>query len=178
MNRAYVIGALFLVIILGALIAFGSASLGPASSPDQPAATQPVLSQMPAQSPPVKGTIGDRVAADGVAITVTGFEWKMPSTDDIQTQGKQSLLVHIIIENTNPSNDLDVEAGDFEIKRPNGKLVDFWPESTTSDQLIDTTLVPGGKEAETVVFQLPTSEETLHLLYDFNDQHIDIDLGQ
>lgn len=178
MNRTYIIGALFIVIILGALIAFGSVSLGPANTPDQPTATQPAASQMPTQAPPVKGTIGDRVTGDGIALTVTGIEWKSPTTDGSQAQGNQPLLVHIVVENTNLTFDLEVAAGDFEIKRSNGNMVDFSPESVVSDQLVDTTLAPGEKETRTVVFQLPASEETLHLLYDFNDQHIDIDLGQ
>ncbi len=172
MNRSYVIGALFLVI------AFGSISLGPASTPDQPAPTQPVASHMPTQAPPVTGTIGERVAAEGVAITVTAIEWKNSTTDSSQAQANQPLLVHIVVENTNPTFDLALSAGDFEIKRSNGQVLDFAPESVASDQLVDATLAPGDRETKTVVFQLPVSQETLHLLYDYNDQHIDIDLGQ
>ncbi len=178
MNRTYVFGALFLVILVGALIAFGSVSLGPVNSPEPPTATQPVAAQMATQAPAINGTIGERVAADGVAITVTGIEWKSSAAGGKQGEGHQSLLVHIIAENTNPSYDLEVAAGDFEIKRPNGQVIDFAPESVVSDQLVDTTLAPGEKETKTVVFPLPASEETLHLLYDFNDQHIDIDLSQ
>jgi hypothetical protein len=178
MNRKYVVGALFLVILLGALIAFGSVSLGPVNAPDQAAATQPIVSQMPTQVPRVKGSIGDRVEADGVALTVTGIEWKGSTAGTNQGQGNQPLLVHIIAENTNPTFDLEVAAGDFEIRRSNGQVIDFSPDSIVDDQLVDTTLAPGEKETKTVVFQLPASEETLHLLYDYNDQHMDIDLGQ
>ncbi len=133
---------------------------------------------MPTQVPAVRGSIGDRVAAEGVALTVTGIEWTQSTAVDNQTQGNQTLLVHIVAENTDPSHDLEVAAGDFEIRRANGQLVDFSPATAASDQLVDSILAPGGKEIKTVAFQLPPSEETLHLLYDFNDQHIDIDLGQ
>ncbi len=177
MNRTYVTGAVLAFIVLAGLIAFSSVSLGPATSPNETSPTQPAASQMPTQAPPVTGSIGDRVEAEGVAITVTGIEWK-DSTAGGSAQGNQYLLVHIVAENTNPTYDLQVSAGDFSIKRPNGQTLDFSPDNIASDQLVDMTLKPGQKETRTVVFRLPQSQETLHLLYDYNDQHLDIDMGQ
>ncbi len=177
MNRTYIVGAIVVVVLLSGLIALGSLLVAPVAPPEQAIETQPAAPPPPTPAPPVRGTIGERVRAQGVAITVTGIEWS-PSPEGTRPGESRVLLVHMLVENTNPTFELAVSSGDMAVRLPNGQVLDSFPENVVDDQLGDISLASNEEQTVTVVFELARTEETLHLLYDYNDQHIDIDLSQ
>lgn len=124
----------------------------------------------------VNGKIGERVAAEGVAITVEKTEFSESVGESTPEEGKIFLLVHVLVENTNSAQPLEVSPGDFQVKSPNGDAVDFTPLDAQSDQLEDVQVAPGERQTGTLVFRVDKQLKDWHLLYDFNDQHIDIDL--
>lgn len=159
-------------ILLAILV--GLVACGP-EAPSAPApAAVPTFGPTPTE---VSGNVGQRVAAAGVALTVSRAEFSPGSAQERPDTGKQFLLVHIVIENTDSSRDLAISLGDFRIRDASGSAVDSEPLGFISDPLQDSVLPPKGQVSATLGFTVNANAKGLHLLYDFNEQHIDFDLG-
>lgn len=124
------------------------------------------------------GRLGQRIAAQTIALTATQVEMSEGTGDSKPEQGQVFVIIHLNVENLDSTTGLEVDNGDFQLRDAAGDTVDSFPGDVTSDQIQDLDLGPSEQATGTIVFQVPTAAHDLHLLYDFNEKHIDIDLGQ
>ncbi len=133
----------------------------------------------PAASGPAtfKGKIGKRLVGNNVALTVTKAEFSKGTVDVEPDSGNTFLLVHVIVENTSKSNKEEFYPDDFQVKDSSGKLIGYDTLGFLDDELEGGRYSPGGKNEGTIGFEVKEKLKGFHLVFEYEDQEFDVDLG-
>ncbi len=165
----------------------GAEAVSTTTAPEQnPGATKSTGSKVSATDTPtaetsgpavLTGKIKQRLVGNGVALTVTKAELSKGTADVEPDQGNTFLLVHVIVENTSKTNKADFIPDDFQVKDSNGKLISSDTLGFPDDEMEGGRYSPGGKCEGTIGFQVSQKQKAFHLVYEYEDQEFDVDLG-
>lgn len=155
-----------------------------ASEPKQPAAkvsgkASATDTPEPEASGPVvqTGKVGQRLVGDGVALTVNKAEFSKGTTDIEPNSGNTFLLVHVIVENTSKTERVDFYPDYFQVKDSNGKLMSYDSLGFPDDEMEGGRYAPGGRLEATVGYEVSQKMKGFYLVFDYEDQEFDVDLG-
>jgi hypothetical protein len=133
----------------------------------------------PEASGPVtrNGKIGQRLVGESVALTVVKAELNKGTSDVEPDPGNTFLLVHLIVENTSKTDRADLYPDYFQVKDGSGRLIDYSNLGFLDDEFEGGRFSPGGKNEGIVGFEVSQKQKGFHLLFEYEDQQFDIDLG-
>ncbi len=133
----------------------------------------------PKASGPVarNGKLGQRLVGEGVALTVTKVELNKGTSDVEPEPGNTFLLMNVIVENTSKTDRAEFDSDNFVVRDGSGRLIDYATLGFLDDEFEGGRFSPGGMNEGTIGFEVSQKQKGFHLLFEYEDQEFDVDLG-
>ncbi len=150
-----------------------------------PAASDAVDTVAPTPAPEPEKTdvvIGEVATLKGMALQVTKVEKSQGTTYDKPKDGKEYVIVHILIKNVGDSV-ISYNPFYFKMKNSNGQITDADFTLVASDSALNAgELLPGGLVSGSVPFEQPKDDPALSFIYEdvswFSDKQLTVDLSK
>lgn len=111
--------------------------------------------------------VGDVISFDNKEVTATKVEKNYNTGNEYikPKSGKKFIKVSVKIENKS-NNDISVSCYDFKVQDSNGVINTCSSETWSLDDRLDSTnLAPNGKIAGSIIFEVPSNDSDLKLIY-------------